>query len=82
MAQTFIIIQKNLGGDLGFTYAWIASIFGIVNTVSAISPTFNWNGKLFKVINFPIIGVLVILSLFLTSFLVYFYLPVFMVKYR
>ena len=65
MAQAFIIIQKNLGGDLGFTYAWIASIFGVVNIVSAIFPTLNWNGKLFKVINISVIWVLVILFLIL-----------------
>jgi len=66
LIQAFLIIQKNLGGDWGHTYAWIASIFGVVNAVSAFFPTFNWNGNLFKAIKIPIIWILVILLLILT----------------
>ena len=65
IVQASIIIHNNLGGDWGHTYAWIALIFGVVNTVSAIFPTFNWNGKLFKVVNISTIWVLVILFLIL-----------------
>jgi len=66
IVQASIIFYQNLGGDLGHTYAWIASIFGVVNTVSAFFPTLNWNGKLFKVVNISVIWILVILFLILT----------------
>jgi len=66
LSQAFVIIFKNLGGDLGHTYAWVALIFGVVNIVSVFFPTFNWNGRLFKVINISAIWILVILSLILS----------------
>jgi len=66
ITQALIIIHKNLGGDWGHSYAWIALIFGVVNTVSSIFPSFNWNGKLFNVINISVIWILVILFLILT----------------
>lgn len=67
IAQASIIIYKDLGGSWGHTYAWIALVFGAVNMVSAIFPTFNWNGRLFKVVNIPAIWVLVILLLILAT---------------
>lgn len=60
--QVFIIIQNNLGGTLGQAYSWLALVFGIVNVVSAIFPTFNWKEKY--------IWLLIIPSLILT--IVYF----------
>lgn len=66
LIQALVIIFKNLGGDWGHAYAWIALIFGAVNALSAFFPTFNWNGKLSNAINIPLIWILVILFLILT----------------
>lgn len=61
--QAAALIHRNLGGKWGGTYAWMAVVFGVVNSVSAIFPTFNWNGK---VLGVSIIWTLLILSLILT----------------
>lgn len=61
--QAATLLHRNLGGKWGGAYAWVATIFGVVSAVSAIFPSFNWNGKLFGV---SVIWMLLILSLILT----------------
>lgn len=43
--QVFVIIHNNLSGTVGQAYSWMAFVFGVVNVVSAIFPTFNWKEK-------------------------------------
>ncbi len=65
LLQGVFIIIKNFGEDLGFTYAWIALIFGIVSTISSVFPKFNWNNPfLFRKIT--ILELLVVISLIMS----------------
>ena len=66
LIQAVVVVVNKAGGGLGLTYAWIASIFGLVSLVSAINPKFQWNRK------FPLVGIttlelLVIVTLLLIS---------------
>ena len=45
LAQGWIIITKQIAGDIGGAYALVAFIFGLVCIVSAIIPSIPWNKK-------------------------------------
>ncbi len=64
--QAFTVVYKNIGGNWGLYYVWVASIFGFVNLISSFLPTFNWNGGIIKSVKVSNIGVLVLLALILT----------------
>jgi len=48
LVQGYFVILKEIGGDLGGTYAIIAIIFGGVNLISAIFPKISWNKNLLR----------------------------------
>lgn len=46
--QSYQILSKNLGGEIGGGYAVLAAIFGGICFVSAIFPKIQWNKNLFR----------------------------------
>ena len=46
--QSFQILSKNIGGEIGEGYAVLATIFGGICFVSAIFPKIQWNKNLFR----------------------------------
>ncbi len=45
--QSYQILSKNIGGEIGGGYAILAIIFGSVCFVSALFPKIQWNKSLF-----------------------------------
>lgn len=63
--QGFYIFLNKIGGDLGVTYSWLALVFGFVSFLSALFPSFNWNGRK-KIIKLSFIEIVVIVSLIIS----------------
>ncbi len=62
LAEAYYVINFEIGGDLGGSYAFVALIFGVVNSITAVFPKIDWNGKRS---NFLLLTI-TILSLFFT----------------
>lgn len=42
LGQAFVVVNRNVGGNWGTAYAWIAIVFGIVNVTASLCPTIDW----------------------------------------
>lgn len=67
LIQIYFIYHYNLGGKFGTVYGWMASIFAVVNILTALFTNFPWN-KNIPIIRLKYIDLLVILTLFVSAF--------------
>jgi hypothetical protein len=68
ISQSTIISIKQLGGDFGAVYSWIALLFGFVNFISALVPNLNWSKRL-KILKVSFIEITVVVLLILITVL-------------